>query len=87
MNGWGWRWGGGGETLLVREKNDVRLSDNVAFFSASYPEPRQEADGCHMTPKRDSKKSKGPQDCLQAKFRVIGKHRKENCFGMWYTVG
>ena len=42
-------------------ENDVWLSDNVDFFSASYPEPRQEADGCYMTPKRDSKKSKGPK--------------------------
>jgi hypothetical protein len=43
----------GGGCVASSVENDVRLSDNVDFISASYPEPRQEADGCHMTPKRE----------------------------------
>ena len=67
-------WGGG--CVAISGENDVRFSDNVDFFSASYPEPRQEADGCHMTPKRDSKKVKAPRLFI-GKVQRYKKYRKE----------
>jgi hypothetical protein len=70
----------GGGCVASSEENDVWLSDNVDFFSASYPEPRQEADGCHMTPKREKKRS--PR-LLAGKVQSYTKYRKENYyFGM-----